>query len=140
MEPEPRTDELSRHVVTHFKKHTAQWEQLRAHVSEAEATPIEAKPAIHALKKMKSLRPRSVRRDLAKLRKRYRKSYRRTAEQMIKGWLPNYESRLAKARPYQRDIARITKDEIRTMQRVHGVLKKTVALCERIRRSVGRQR
>lgn len=57
---------------------------------------------------------------------------------MIKGWLPNYESRLAKARPFQRDIARITKGEIRTMQRVHALLKKIVTLCESIRKQFNR--
>ena len=136
---DPKNDnDLKQHIIDHFERNEAQWDRLKTYVADANAVPEEEMTAVQALQKEKSFLRRSVRRTLAKFRRKYRKSYRKAADAMVKEWRPNYDSRLAKARPYQQDISRITKHEIRSLQNVHGIMKKINALCDDIKKEIGK--
>ena len=115
---------LRHHVLSHFQRNQQRWERLRGYISIAKELPGEDHAPIKALKQERPFLRRHIRKHLARLRRRYRKNYQAATEHIVKEWRPEYERRLARARPYQRDISGLMKREAQTLQAVHGIIKR----------------
>ena len=125
---------LHHHVLSHFQRNQGQWERLRTYISYAKEMPGEDRARITDLKKKKNFLQRPIRKNLARLRRRYRKTYQTTAENIVKEWRPEFERRLARAKPYQRDISRLIKRENRALQTLHTTIKKINTVLRRFAR------